>query len=387
MKLYIRTTLAAFLALLFITVSCNKSEKVEFEKFVKVESSEVIPAESVKDIIQSIVGNTDLSSFGIQWKPIQKTVITYKTTDENNNEIEASGVILYPNDAININSLYSVQHGTCDFHEAPSLQAFPIEGMHALFNNVVCMADYLGYGKTEWKKFHPYLHKESTANVCYDMLIATTEYLKSIELDYGTENHVNLVGYSQGGAATIALQQLIEKDNKINISKVRAGGSPLDLNETLKALTNTNEYSKMGYTLLLLKSMDVCYNLNLDYTKIFKEDYVDCIELLDNHTLNETSALLEGDLRTIFHDDFFAENYNNNTEFAKLTSAFEKNNLIEGFQPKNHIILYHSITDEIVPYINQILAANSYTNCTAEILKATNHIEGGFEFYIRTLLF
>lgn len=387
MKFNVRNTLFAFCALLFIAVSCKKTDEVTFTKFVKVESSEIIPAETIQNTIQAIVGDANLSSFGINFKSMQKTVISYKTTDEKNNEIEASGVILYPAEATTLNSLYSVQHGTCDFKDAPSLSTFPIEAIHSLYNNVVCMADYIGYGKTEWKNFHPYLHKESTANTCYDMLIATTEYLKSIELDYGTENHVNIIGYSQGGAATVALQQLIEKDNKLTIDKVRAGGSPLDLKETMKYLTTQNYYSHLGYVLMIINSMNVCHDLNLDYNKIFKEEYVDCIELLNNHTFEEINSILGNDVKAIFHDDFFMENYNNNPEFAKLSSAFEKNNLIEGFQPKTHLILYHSITDEIVPYINQIIAANSFTNCTAEILKATGHLEGGLEFFIRTILF
>ena len=65
--------------------------------------------------------------------------------------------------------------------------------------------------------------------------------------------------------------------------------------------------------------MNVCHDLNLDYNKIFKEEYVDCIELLNNHTFEEINSILGNDVKAIFHDDFFMENYNNNPEFAKLS--------------------------------------------------------------------
>ena len=106
--------------------------------------------------------------------------------------------------------------------EAPS-EAFPMEGVLAGKGYAVVVADYIGFGVTA-NRIHPYLHTRSTVESVVDMALAVKPYLEHIGRA-PVEEEVILVGYSQGGATTMAVMSTLQREykNELPIKKTYAG--------------------------------------------------------------------------------------------------------------------------------------------------------------------
>lgn len=383
-----------FAGLLFI--SCKKEENpeqngtgTEEKHFIRVIREYALTAEEMKQSAQEMVGDkANLSILKIPWHAIKVTIISYRTTDALGNAVEASGVITRRTDwEGDFRGLYSVQHGTCDYDISPSKLAFSPEAVPCLKGYIAVEADYLGYGISETADhFHPYLHAESTAQACYDMLLATKEYLETQHIAYRDTTH--LIGYSQGGGASIALLKKLEEQQYPQIGKVYAGGSPLSIaltfNSLLKDSSRYSNYNQAAYSLMIMRSMDRCHQLQIDWSRIFKPDYAQAMDLLDsNLSFAEINAVLGKDMRKILSEDFFSENPAAiNPEIAKLYRAFSQNDLIETFHPQHKVVLYHEPKDEIVPYENSKMAAEKHANYMLKALTSTVHFAGAIEFLL-----
>ncbi len=100
----------------------------------------------------------------------------------------------------------------------PLLQQLILQGLlYQLFSGVastgyvVIIADYLGFGVRQ-QMAHPYLHKESTVQTLVDMLYSVAEFDEDIAKDITVSDEYFLLGYSQGGWATLALLDALEND-------------------------------------------------------------------------------------------------------------------------------------------------------------------------------
>lgn len=159
---------------------------------------------------------------------IEIAKIKYTTTNQNGDIVEASGVITYPSDMSEYNHILSIQHGTMDINAGPSDQMFPIEAAPVFCGEMVVMADYLGYGisKTGDLK-HTYMHLKTTGSACADMIQAARQYLKTKSNLKCTTDSLRLIGYSQGGQATVAtLFELQRRNLADQISLVWSGAGP-----------------------------------------------------------------------------------------------------------------------------------------------------------------
>ena len=85
---------------------------------------------------------------------------------------------------------------------------------------IVLVPDYLGYGDSKHKN-HSFEHKASLAQNGLDFIKASKEYLNIKKIK--TDNKISLVGYSEGALASLAMHQLIEKNEEILINKSIAG--------------------------------------------------------------------------------------------------------------------------------------------------------------------
>lgn len=399
LKLFFNISLYCFLAA-FILAGCQKEEpKPEPEPNQETTScllgileEREMSADAVKQACQQMAGETaNLSMLNIPWHPIRVVTLKYRTTNASGQPVEASGIVAYRTDMEGgFRGIYSVQHGTCEFTACPSKLAFSPEACACLLGHIAVEADYIGYGHSETANHaHPYLHSESTAQACYDMLCAAKEYLKKCQISYTDTTH--LVGYSQGGAATIALLKKLEEKNYPTIGEVFAGGGPLSLtitfNELLKDSVSITNYQQPAYMLLIFRSMNECHHLQLDWSKLFKPKYADAIGLLDTLSFAEANKVLGNNFREIITEDFFAPDPTAiNSEIAKLYDAFAKNDLILNFSPKHKATLFHSPTDDIVPYSNSKTAADKYPNYTLANLSSKTHFAGAVEFLLWLLL-
>ena len=141
----------------------------------------------------------------------RRTVIelsgTYWSVDEEWNDVQLSGKVVLPADG-KAERIILVSHYTIGSNaEAPS-RCFPIEAMLAKMGYVMIFPDYLGYGVTA-DRVHPYLVMDLTAINVLDMYLAVRPFLEAAGVEVA-HDEILLMGYSQGGATTMAVQNMIE---------------------------------------------------------------------------------------------------------------------------------------------------------------------------------
>ena len=140
--------------------------------------------------------------------------IVYKTT-VNGNQINASGLICVPKTP-GAYPVLSFQNGTNTVNasapsESPMNSNYQLVEFIASMGYVVVIADYPGFGESADIP-HPYLIKEPTVKSLVDLLYSVKEMVGSEFPGITLNNEYYLLGYSQGGWATLALHKALEQD-------------------------------------------------------------------------------------------------------------------------------------------------------------------------------
>lgn len=323
---------------------------------------------------------------------VDVAAITYTTTGPDGASVTASGVVAMPAGTTSYDHLLSIQHGTLDMEEAPSLQLFYYEMMPVVSGHVVVMADYLGYGASQTAdRQHPYLHAQLTGTACADMIEAAREYLRSKSITEAG-NAVELLGYSQGGQATVATQLELESRGWTGrIRKVWAGGGPYDLETLLQAFLNDDgmpdTYPRSGYLPYLIRGMAYGEGLTVSDENLYAPAVIEegLNKLFSTRPLSEWHAALGTDITRVLHPDFFAApDFNGNADVLAIVSALRKNSLVNAStSPQATVNFYHSPQDDFVPYCNVVSAHALWTNSTLTDLSMPGHVMGGMEFMLR----
>ena len=402
MNNHISTNKLLVLFLLLLMAACNKDEAPfeepgESNKFLSgiiaekhIDKTEI--ASQVADFASSQGINIPEELLSSLICSIDVAAIEYNTTGVDGKQVTVSGVIAIPEGTISYEHLLSIQHGTLDMEDAPSKQLFYYEMLPVVSGHIVVMADYLGYGSSQTPDCqHPYLHNKLTGTVCADMIEAAREYLKYKSI---TENDddIELLGYSQGGQATIAtLLELEERGQAESIRGVYAGGGVYDLINTLEVFTSPTigpmSYMHTGYAPYLIRGMVYGEQLTVSDENLYAPEVIDegLNEMFSTRPLSEWHNALGNDITKVLNPDFFAApDYNNNKDVMAVIEALRKNSLVNtSFQPQTPIMLYHSPKDDFVPYSNAVNAHNLWQSSTLVDLSMPSHVLGGVEFMLR----
>lgn len=332
--------------------------------------------------------------------------LIYYTKDPTGALVEASGIVAYQcnpstSSPLTYDRMVSIQHGTCNIADAPSYmtlatELLPVSVSDADASNpkpyVAVMADYLGYGRSQTDDLQtPYMHGTLTGSTCADMISAAEEFLQSRSIKF-KNNKLDLIGYSQGGAAT--LQTLLElerrgiSDDRIN--EVWAGAGPYDLVGFMDAFKNgVSLEGKTGYVPFTLRG--ICYgeNLQLDKNDLYNSSLLSTLNvdfMFSNYQLSEWHERLGSDMTAILHPDFYVDGYNGNTTILSLIQALDRNSLINQAQPANvsKVKLYHSATDDTVPFACSEALKKAWPGLgSINVLETqNNHLKGGIEFML-----
>lgn len=342
------------------------------------ELCEQIPAiESAKPILSLLLSDLHFAS------------IRYTTTGVDGNVVEASGVVVYRADVTEYDHILSIQHGTQDIANAPSLTTFNIELAPAIKGEVVVMADYSGYGISQTPTLqHPYLHTKLTGTTCADMIEAAEQYLDEKTSLTKTDDNIKLIGYSQGGAATVATVLELEKRGYTDrIAEAYAGSGPY---KVFSFITNyisdpDMEYERNGYFPFFFRGMAYGEHLTINDTNIYAPYLIEHgYHLLFSTTqLTELHEILGKRVGNVLHPDFYKTDYNGNEDIKKLVDAAERNSLTNYHAPHTPIKLYHSPHDTWVPYYNSATLHQQWPNTTLIDLELTSHIDCGVEFMLK----
>jgi hypothetical protein len=144
--------------------------------------------------------------------------VLYPTRAVHGGSTIVSGLVAIPVTR-HIKGVVSWQHGTNTYRPESISKPSALEGLglSALFAGdgyLFVAADYIGLGVSH--EVHPYYHWPSTVSTVVD-LIAIADIMLT-ELADTPDHDLYLAGFSQGGAATSAVQAFLEKDNSTGLT-------------------------------------------------------------------------------------------------------------------------------------------------------------------------
>jgi hypothetical protein len=280
-------------------------------------------------------------------------------------EISLSGLIEYPKTNRALNHL-QYHHGTMLTYpssngegclDVPSLydgkfvKEYKAQYETRLFGNylasygyLVSMPDYAGYNVSSQYE-HPYSVNTALAEQSVDMILATKEFCKKRGIKL--TGKLFLSGWSEGGAASLATQKLIESKYKGKLS--------VTANAPLAGFYNTTFYAKQFLNQLPMLDKDLGENICVltwaiyatnAYSNnpipndiIFKYPVKDQLDVLKNRPSNVPSKLFKKlDKQT----------------FDQLIKKVEINELAKSWSPVAPIYLNHGTDDDIVYYNNNV---------------------------------
>lgn len=283
------------------------------------------------------------------YRSINQVAVKYKTVSPTGDTIWVSGKLFLPKNKKAKNIIIANHYTICANSEAPS-NANSIEGIFATKEYIVLMPDYIGYGVSD-SLTHPYLHLSSTVRSAIDLLKASIPYLKANS--YSFRKPLILVGYSQGAAATLALQKELEEQyaDEFPIYKTYAGAGPYDLAQTFNFYTTYPTTNIPCSLPMLILGMNYGENLGLNREDFFQPFLLEqCPRLIESKTENmhKVNIALGNDITqllkpVIFNKDSFPTSI--------LFDAVEKNSIVQ-WTPKSYLYLFHSTRDDMVPFLN-----------------------------------
>ncbi|MGL4987075.1 MAG: lipase family protein, partial [Treponemataceae bacterium] len=323
--------------------------------------------------------------------------VEYLSKDQFGKDITLSGVIYTNNTDWEKNQFKGIvlaNHYTITANnEAPS-QTFQYDAWFALKGYVVVMPDYIGFGKTKDKP-QTYLHSESTARASLDLFKATQKYLEANGKKTSGSNY-NL-GYSQGGAVSIAVLSKASKES-ISFTKTYAGAGPYSPEKTFHEIMGKNTIALPAAVPLIVIGMDASYDLNLDYTKVFKEPLVSNYQGWVNSKEFTTAEINQKIGTTTISEILTANMFDENNAQRKILVEKLRDNELSGSwisnlkgEKKINVFLFHSTSDDVVPYINSELMSGwledtSTVDLTKKFGNFGSHLAGGSAFYLNVFL-
>ena len=309
----------------------------------------------------------------------------YQSIDLDGNPITLSGKVILPAKGP-IKRYILVSHYTIASNaEAPS-NIFSLEGLLVKLGYALIIPDYLGYGVTA-NHVHPYLVMDITARNVLDMYDAVVPFMQAAGCTPEYDD-IYLMGYSQGGATTMAVQHLIEHHGRkdIKIRRVFAGGGPYDVKATYDRFVETNHASYPCAVPIMLQGMVVGNKLDLEMDKMMAP-YI--YENLDEWV--NSKRYTTGQINTLLKTDVTSELLTplgmNRTskEVSELYKAMVNNSILAySWTPQAPVFMMHSIDDDVVPYENAIRAKNKWQG--ANIQYSLGHFGGHVATCMRFIL-
>ncbi|PJJ48587.1 alpha/beta hydrolase family protein [Hymenobacter chitinivorans] len=321
--------------------------------------------------------------------PIRVYRLTYTTPDATGQPITASGALLVPV-TTQAMPLLSYQHGTIrpdDEDRAPSYyssssEVYSAVSVLASTGYIVSAPDYIGYGASK-NRPHPYEHAASLASASLDMLRAAREFAAKEKLALNQKNF--LLGYSEGGYATLALHKLMEEK------------AAQEFTVTASA-PGAGAYHKSAFAEYILKSDEP---LNFLSTYVWVLDTYNRTYSLNrpiNYYVNEPWATqlqtnLYGEVSSQAKELFtakFRQGILDKTD-AQMLAAFRANDIYD-WQPKAPLALFHGTADDYVPFFNSqhaydAMKARGATQVTLHPIQGGNHFSSAPSYTLQAFAF
>jgi len=328
-------------------------------------STEIIATRSVSNnqaFIDDELGQIVADEFSID--PVQFGYwlykLTYETIDIHGDTHIATGSVCYPRvDWPNVPDqafpILSYQHGTV----VEKLDVTSVSGewiLPAILTGsgyVYVEPDYLGLGDSEG--MHPYQLKEAYGTAVIDMLRAVRNYAFAND-QFFINDQLFLAGYSEGGYATMATHQIIERDCSdefnITVSFPMAGAYSLSGIMTDLMLEQEPYGQPFYFPYLLFAYLDYYPSIGTVEEYLLPE-YVFLVDWFDGyHSSGEINDAMPEVPITIMKPDAIIDFEDNENHLLRV--ALQENDLWN-WMPQAPMHLFHGLGDELVPYANSQL--------------------------------
>ncbi|MCX6321479.1 MAG: alpha/beta fold hydrolase [Bacteroidia bacterium] len=399
-RLLLKFSTIIFIFLIVVT-SCTKDDHGPvYSYFVSKEFSVTYTKTYITNLINTVSGSLpEVNNL--------KTLVTgdiniyrmvYKTS-VNGHQINASGLVCVP--AIPGDyPVLSFQNGTNTVNAyAPSEFAinysYQFVEVIASMGYIVVIADYPGFGESAQVP-HPYLVKEPTVQSLVDMLYAVKELTNSELPGITLKNEYYLLGYSQGGWATLALHKALELGYKdeFNLKGSACGAGPYDLFLLIQGIADLTTYPMpvyLGYILNAYKAYDQFTNPVSD---IFNEPYAARLSSLYTGLL--TSDQINNQLTTsipgLITPDFLS-GFITSPKYASVRDALNNNSVTAWHSYKPLLLIHGGKDTQVNPvstekmYTQMIQAGTSLDLCKKVIVPDVDHGDGVVPCMVQGILF
>ena len=311
--------------------------------------------------------------------------MTYYTTDSKGNKQKVTGLVVIPVPFGKTQShpILSMQHPTqVERKYSPSAMntydnefTSMLAGIISMTGYIVVVPDYPGLGDNY--DVHPYCHK-SLSNSVVDMIGAAINSQSKFEgLGVKWNGKVVLMGYSEGGYATMVAAQALQESGKYPIDAAAPLDGPYSLSVTMKniMLTAGTSYDAPYFLPYFVAAYDDIYTPNIVFTEAVKSSVPDydppegktyatvLYSYLDgSHTPTEIIEFMkkatpyEGP-KSILQTPFL-EKLSDNSSY--VSQKLDENNGYADWAPTIPIKMFHNTKDDYVPHDNLVQAQKNF---------------------------
>lgn len=279
--------------------------------------------------------------------------VDYQTIDPSGAPVQTSALVAFPANTDNSHPLLAYQHGIEVLKDAaPSHNPNDMPTIAlAASGYVVVSADYLGLGGSHL--LHPFAHAHSLASSVIDGLRSVRQL--AAEQDIKLNGQVFLIGYSEGGYATMAAHREIQLNysEEFNVTASAPMGGPYALSTTMiQQITNDKPPVSPFHLPYGLLAYNQVYGITEQLNDFFQppNDQL-IIELYDGlHSSTEINAVLTD-------QQVYAQTLIDSLEVQNswLKTALVENDIYRWI-PDSPLYLFHCINDDRVPFLNTQIA-------------------------------
>ncbi len=341
--------------------------RVERGKVLSIAEDPITLSKEFLQVLYNGMGIPLTAEYGIH-----AFAITYETIGLDRKASVESGLVILPvveGNASRQNAplpILSLQHGTIFSRDrSPSKFAMnlfvdnPEDYVGILFASLgyaVLMPDYTGLGVDE-RVLHPFCHAESIADSILDMIRAGQSILQEhAQMDW--DERLFLVGYSEGGYATMAATKWIQAyyEQELTITGTAPMAGPYNLSGVMKSIiTEDAHYAHLAFLAYLAFGYDVVYDLFDSVSEVFRPPYdSDLPPLMDGeHNQDAINKVLPGGgagkPSALFTEAFIQKLLDPE---STISTTLVSNDLHNTWIPLSPMLMVHSAGDEAVPVEN-----------------------------------
>jgi hypothetical protein len=324
--------------------------------------------------------------------------VIYKTT-VNGNKINASGLICVPVTPGEYPVL-SFQNGANTVNadapsENPLNSSYELVEIIASMGYIVVIADYPGFGESVQIP-HPYLVSQPTVRSLVDLLYTVKEIADSEFPGITLKNDYYLLGYSQGGWATLALHKALELNysSDFNLIGSSCGAGPYDILKLLQTVITQTTYSMPVYLAYIINAYSAYNQFTNPASDILNEPYASRVSSLFTGMLStdQINSQLTTTISDLVTPDFLS-GFMTSPKYSSVRDALN-NNSVAGWHTYKPVLLTHGGSDtEVDPstteniYNAMIQAGTSTEICQKNIIPGFDHGPGVVPCMLQGILF